>query len=193
LLDRSPSGSPTPNERPHLNASLSASSFAAWYWLKSELQMFCPAEGLHTGGSKAELMQRVSRHLDGELAPLPLKRQPRKTALPAELNTHTIIQAGWPLSHGLRDFFISQVGDAFRFNQALRELFQHPKGQTLGQAIDLYLQTRHQQKPIGAQFQFNQHMRDHFAQHPGATRAQALKAWREKRQTAGSLSQTGEE
>ncbi len=183
---------PAPNERPPLNASLSASSFAAWYWLKSELQAFCRAEGLPTGGSKAELLQRVGRHLGAELAPLPFKRQSRKTALSAELNIHAIIQAGWPLSHGLRDFFISQVGDAFRFNQALRDLFQNPQGQTLGQAVDLYLQTRHQQKQIGAQFQFNQHMRDHFAKHPGATRAQALQAWREKRQTAGSLSQTGE-
>ena len=61
---------PAPNERPPLNASLSASSFAAWYWLKSELQAFCRAEGLHTGGGKAELMQRVGRYLGAELAPL---------------------------------------------------------------------------------------------------------------------------
>jgi hypothetical protein len=187
LLNRSTSGSPAPGDRPPLNSSIGASSFAAWYWLKSELQMFCRAEGLHTGGSKAELMQRVSSHLGGELAPLPVKRQSRKTAMPADLNIHTTIQAGWPLSHGLRDFFISQVGDAFRFNQALRDLFQNPQGQTLRQAVALYLQTRDQSLPIGAQFQFNQHMRDYFAQHPGATRAHALQAWREKRQTAGSL------
>ena len=129
------------------------------------MQAFFRTEGLPTGGSKAELKQRVDKHLGGELVALPVKRQSRKKALPNELNTHTIIQAGWQLSHGLRDFFISQVGDAFRFNQAMRDLFQKPQGQTLGQAVDLYLQTRHQQRPVGAQFQFNQHMRDHFEQH----------------------------
>ena len=176
-----------PKARPALDSTLSASKFSAWYWLKAELQTYCRAQGLPMGGSKADLAQRVGAHLGGTLASIAVQGNLPKAKLPEALHLHTVIQPGWALSHGLRRFFVSQVGEAFRFNQPLRALFQNPQGQTLGQAVDLYLQIRHQRRPIGAQFQFNQHMRDYFAQHPDATRDQALRAWREKRETAGSL------
>lgn len=176
-----------PTLRPALDATLSASKFAEWYWLKAELQTYCRAQGLPADGSKADLAQRIGAHLGGTAAPIAAQGKAPRAKLPEALHPHTVIQAGWPLSHGLRRFFVSQVGDAFRFNQPLRSLFQNPQGQTLGQAVDLYLQTRDQRLPIGAQFQFNQHMRDYFDQHPGATRGQALQAWRDKRETAGRL------
>lgn len=176
-----------PTARPALEPTLSATSFAAWYWLKTELQAFCRAQGLAVGGSKDALARRIGAHLGGAVAPAVAQGKAPRAKLPEPLHLHTVIQPGWALSHGLRRFFVSQVGEAFRFNQPLRALFQNPQGQTLGQAVDLYLQTRHQHRPIGAQFQFNQHMRDYFAQHPDATRDQALRAWREKWETAGSL------
>lgn len=157
-----------PKARPAPVFNLSASKFAAWYQLKAELQAFCRAHGLPMGGTVARIAAQ------GKLP---------RAKLPEALHPHTVMQPRWPLSHGLSRFFVNHVGKAFRFNQPLRALFQNPQGQTLGQAVDLYLQTRHQRRPIGAQFQFNQHMRDYFAQHPDATRGQVLLALREKRET----------
>lgn len=83
---------------------------------------------------------------------------------------------------------MAHTSPAFRFNQALRDLFKHPEGRTLGQALAVYQDSCAQGvTPIQRQFQFNQHIRDHFAQHPGATRAQALQAWQAKRQTPQAL------
>ena len=58
--------------RPALSPELGADEFAAWYWLKHELQAFCRQQGWPASGSKAELMQRVqaayeSHRQDGQL------------------------------------------------------------------------------------------------------------------------------
>jgi hypothetical protein len=83
---------------------------------------------------------------------------------------------------------VAHTSPAFRFNQALRELFKNPQGQTLAQALAVYRSSLEQgPAPIQRQFQFNQHIRDYFAQHPDATRAQALQAWQAKRQTPQAL------
>jgi len=85
-------------------------------------------------------------------------------------------------------FFVTHTAQGFHFNQALRDLFKNPQGQTLAQALDVYRNSLKQGAlPIQRQFQYNQHLRDYFEQHPGATRAQALQAWKHKRQTRDAL------
>ena len=173
--------------RPSLHPQLAPHTFAAWYWLKAELQAYCRAQGMSAGGSKAELMQRISAHLAGTPVPTAAPHKTPRAALPSTLSLNTNLQSGWPLNQALREFFVAHLGMPFRFNQALRDLFKNPQGQTLADAVALYRQTHAQTRSISGQFQFNQHMRDHFAQHPGATREQALQAWRDKRQAAGAL------
>jgi hypothetical protein len=108
--------------------------------------------------------------------------------MPQSLTPDTVIGPGWRLNEALRAFFVAHTNPAFRFNQALRDLFKNPQGQTLAQAVAVYQTSLTKgPSPIQRQFQFNQHIRDYFEQHPGATRAQALQAWQDKRQTAQAL------
>lgn len=176
--------------RPVLTPHLPAEVFSAWYWLKKELQDFCSAQNWPTGGSKQDLTARVLAGLSGH--PLPTQRvsahQTAHGAMPDNLTPQTVIGPGWRLNAALRAFFVAHTSPAFRFNQALRDLFKNPEGRTLAQALALYQASCMQgAAPIQRQFQFNQHIRDYFAQHPGATRAQALQAWHAKRQTPQAL------
>lgn len=173
--------------RPLLTPDLTAETFSAWYWLKKELQDFCSAQNWPTGGSKQDLTARVLAGLSGQ--PLPdTASKAAKGAMPDSLTPQTVIGPGWRLNAALRGFFVAHTSPAFRFNQALRELFKNPQGQTLAQALAVYRSSLEQgPAPIQRQFQFNQHIRDYFAQHPDATRTQALQAWQAKRQTAQAL------
>lgn len=177
-------------KRPPLNPALTPEDFRAWYWLKKELQAFCSAQALPTSGSKEDLQARVLAHLSGEPLPSSLKihttasPSTRRSPMPQSLTPDTVIGSGWRLNEALRTFFVAHTNPAFRFNQALRDLFKNPQGQTLALALAVYQNSLVQGPlPIQRQFQFNQHIRDYFEQHPGATRAQALQAWKDKRQT----------
>ncbi len=177
----------SPMNRPLLTPNLAAETFSAWYWLKKELQDFCSSQNWPTGGSKQELTARVLAGLSGQ--PLPnMASKAAMVAIPANLTPQTVIGPGWRLNVALRGFFVAHTSPAFRFNQALRDLFKNPEGRTLAQALVVYQKSLEQgPAPIQPQFQFNQHIRDYFAQHPGATRAKALQAWQAKRQTAQAL------
>ncbi len=174
-------------KRPLLKPDLPPETFGAWYWLKKELQDFCSAQNWPTGGSKQDLTARVLAGLSGRPLPAFSATVP-KGAMPASLTPQTVIGPGWRLNGALRGFFVAHTSPAFRFNQALRDLFKNPQGKTLAQALAVYRSSLEQgPTPIQRQFQFNQHIRDYFAQHPGATRAQALQAWQSKRQTPQAL------
>ena len=167
--------------------ALSAENFRDWYWLKTELQSYCRTQGLPTSGSKEDLTLRVQAHLSGHALPPMAHKRPRRD-MPTQLTPETVIEPGWRLNDALRAFFVAHTGRGFRFNQALRDLFKNPQGQTLAQALVMYAQSCEGRTVlIQRQFQFNQHIRDFFAQHPTATRAQALDAWQKKRETAQAL------
>jgi hypothetical protein len=120
--------------RPLLTPDLTAEAFTAWYWLKKELQDFCSAQNWPTGGSKQDLKARVLAGLSGQ--PLPdTASKAAKGAMPDSLTPQTVIGPGWRLNAALRGFFVAHTSPAFRFNQALRELFKNPQGQTLAQAL----------------------------------------------------------
>lgn len=187
--------------RPALTRKLGADEFAAFYWLKNELQTFCRKQGWPANGSKAELMQRVHRMLNGDNGAL---EQPQPSAtpgpsstprnrattssMPSPLELSTRVTPGWRLNSSLRAFFVQEIGQNFRFNQALRDFFKDPQNRTLGDAVALFNEAKQAPKPaIGGQFQFNQHVRSYFAEHPGASRSEMLQAWKERRQTAQAL------
>lgn len=173
--------------RPLLTPDLPPETFSAWYWLKKELQDFCSAQHWPTGGSKQDLTARVMAGLSGRPFPAWSAEVP-KGIMPDSLTLQTVIGPGWRLNDALRGFFVAHTSPTFRFNQAMRDLFKHPEGRTLGQALAVYQAScMLDAAPIQRQFQFNQHIRDYFEQHPGATRAQALQAWQAKRQTPDAL------
>ena len=49
--------------RPQLTADLEPVTFAAWYWLKSELIAFCRTAGLGSTGDKRTVQARIEQHL----------------------------------------------------------------------------------------------------------------------------------
>lgn len=169
--------------RPPLSLSITPDEFGRWYWLKSELRVFCRSLGLPTGGSKDDLSARIVAALSGRK----VRRQPRSSpaapaAMPTRFTPTTVIGKVWRCTADLRRYFESVHGKGFRFSAAIREIIRHGEGKTLADASAAYEASKGQPtKRIGKQFQFNQHMRDHHAQHPGSSHQQAIDAWKAKR------------
>ena len=90
--------------RPELTRELSESEFRAWYWLKSELAIFCRREDLSATGSKQALADRIAAHLSSR--PLPATPPGRKTAgsMPTRFTMETVIEDGWRCTRDLREF-----------------------------------------------------------------------------------------
>lgn len=170
--------------KPELDRSMKASEFRAWYWLREELARFCRTEGLPANGSKQELSARIDASLSGRPLPLSQKRTRKTAPMPDRFELSSVIGEGWHCSQKLRDFFERHCGKSFRFNETLRRLIAEGAGETLADAVALYVKnSRTQNEPaeIGEQFEYNRHFRDYFSTHPNATREEAIAAWKKKR------------
>lgn len=173
--------------RPPLSSALSAHEFRQWYWLKSELQSFCRANGLLSGGSKEAIAARIDAHLSGAPIPPDTKARSVSTVMPDPLTAATRIGPGWRLTRALRQYFEQVHGPGFAFNQALRQFIASGAGRTLAEASECYRASLCQHKPaIGRQFEYNRHTRAFFANNPGATREQALASWWARRARRGA-------
>lgn len=174
--------------RPQLSRNLRVEDFNGWYWLKADLQAFCREQALPASGSKEELQARVRAWLGGGVLPPVSRTKVQKPIRPELLGPATVIGPGWKLDSTLRAFFIAHAGPSFRFNQALRDLFRNPAGETMADALRLYQDTKDAPSPeIGRQFQYNRHMRDYFRANPDGNRAEAIRLWKEKRLQADAL------
>lgn len=95
--------------RPPLSASLSATEFARWYRLKTELAAFCRAQRLPVAGSKQELAGRIVAYLAGRPAPRPSPARKRTGPMPRRFTPSSVIGADWRCNQALRAFFDAHV------------------------------------------------------------------------------------
>jgi len=121
-------------QRPVLELGIDAKDFLAFYWLKGELAEFCRANGLPTGGSKADLTERIAHFLrTGELL-LPEKRPKLKSdgQVPTLDTVITVDYRSNPIN---RAFFEEVIGKHFHFSTAFQRYFKENVGKTFGDAV----------------------------------------------------------
>ncbi len=172
--------------RPILNAQISAADFRAFYWLKSELVVFCQKYGLSTAGSKAAITERIVVYLaTGEMRRTRVKQRARNGKMPAQFSRDTGIGPNWRCSQELRAFFVAEIGPQFHFNGVMRDFIkQDGVGKTLQDAIDACHQEKRKPRAeteIASQFEYNRHVREFFKENPGKTLQDAIAAWYEKK------------
>lgn len=171
-------------KRPSLSKNLSESDFLKWYWLKSELALFCKESGLPTSGAKLQLLQRVAAHLSGRPQVKTVAPKKKADTMPMVFDTNTMIGEGWRFTKRLRDFFESECGKGFRFNGAVRNFIATGAGKSLEEALVAYRKSLLEPpRDIGIQFEFNRHMREFKESNPNASHIEAVSAWWEKRGT----------
>jgi hypothetical protein len=123
--------------RPQLKLGLSVEEFRRWYWLKSELLVFCQTEGLTCAGPKPDLAARIDAYLRGAAQPS-VNRVSRKGVMPRYFTEQTVIGEGWRCGPSLGQFFRGNCGKNFRFNAAIRNFIHTQAGPTLAEAIACY-------------------------------------------------------
>ena len=155
--------------RPNLTATLSKETFQQFYWEKKELTAFCQEKGIPSSGLKLELTERITHYLTtGEI----LKTENKMRI--GTWDSHAPITATTPVINykndaKTRDFFISQLGENFRFNTYLRAFAKSPPQDkiTYGDLVIGWKKTEAEKKEpghqtkIGKQFEFNQFTRDY--------------------------------
>ena len=172
--------------RPRLSRSLKASEFLRWYWLKSELQIFCRKLEVSTSGVKTDLQKRIVAVLNGRRVPRAVKGIERGGSMPERFTPKTVIGSGWRCTKSLREHFVTVHGSGFVFNAALRDFLASGKGKTLAAASAVYESTRGKPaRSISRQFEYNRHIREFHAHNPGATHREAVEAWWAKRSKRG--------
>lgn len=168
-------------DRPPLNKNTKLDDYFAFYWLKEELLQFCRQHQLQTSGSKAELSQRVAAFISGK--PIPKAKKTSKIgSMPGTFSRSTVVGVNWRCSQNLRQFFISEIGPGFHFDETMRSLIHQGSGKTLGEIIRIWEESR--QKPkgkpqIAPQFEYNRYIREYFQLHAQADFKDAVRAWNE--------------
>jgi len=168
--------------RPEIITLKRSEDLRRWYWLKSELIALARHLGIHTGGGKDDLTERIAAKLDGKTLTPTKAPRPSGPQLTGTLKRTTVIPSGQRLTQTLRDFFASELGPDFRFDGHMRQFMAQGAGKTLGEALEHWKATRNAPpSDIGAQFELNRFTRQWFKNHPDGSRQEMLTAWEEYR------------
>lgn len=182
--------------RPPLTKSISLEDFQNYYWLKTELQIFCREHDLRASGSKIEISGRISHYLaTGKILKNSSHQKGSKTSLSyKDLSLQTIITENHRCSEEVRTFFKEKIGANFRFTVALQKFFKENIGKTYEDAITFWYEENERKKDpsykttIGTQFEYNRFTRDFFEDpnNKGKSKADAIAAWNEIKTKPGS-------
>ncbi|RWS41824.1 cytoplasmic protein [Bacillus mycoides] len=182
--------------RPPLTKSISLEDFQNYYWLKTELQIFCREHDLPASGSKIEISGRISHYLaTDKILKNSFHQKGSKTSLSyKDLSLQTIITENHRCSEEVRTFFKEKIGASFRFTVALQKFFKENIGKTYEDAITFWYEENERKKDpsykttIGTQFEYNRFTRDFFEDpnNKGKSKADAIAAWNEMKAKPGS-------
>lgn len=190
--------------RPVLSGEMSVEEFRNYYFLKEELVRFCREKGLSTGGSKAELTERVARFLgglpgddgiavcgrsSGRRVSQNGALRPRAASRDEFLSEESVIEDGFVCSERHRAFFREKIGAGFRFVVPFQRWLRANAGRTYGEAIEAYreiMRVGGSSSEIGEQFEYNRYVRDFFADNRGKYGLrEAIICWKYKRDLPG--------
>jgi len=180
--------------RPDLNKEININDFKDYYWLKSELMIFCREVGISSSGGKIEIANRIAEYL--ETGKVTKKAATKKTKLPKAtqpITNETIIGIEYRTYKEKKEFLKSAIGNHFHFTIHLLDYFKKNTGKrTYG---DLVKEWYHEQelqkdpnfvKEIAPQFEYNTYIRDFMKDNPNKTRNDAIKYWKIKKSKPGN-------
>ena len=176
------------DKRPKLTRSVSEDEFMRFYWLKSELQLFCREQGLSPSGSKFEILDRIQCFLRTGSSPIESakpKIKKQNSVMPKWFQLSDLLPQGFKCSREMRNFFVEQVGESFHFSVALQQYIKSTPALTFQGVIDHWKYLNEQKKTglfkteIGPQFEYNQFTRDFFSDpvNQGKTQKDCIDAW----------------
>jgi hypothetical protein len=116
------------DKRPELTRKLSSQGFREYYYLKSELMVFCRKEQMSASGSKVELADRIEAYLRTGKRTAAAKPIAGKSSGCPEISPVSVIEENFRCSERHRDFFKSAIGGSFKFNA----------GKTYADAVSAY-------------------------------------------------------
>lgn len=155
------------DKRANLNKNLDDGTFRNCYYLKEELVKFCRENNLPTGGSKAELTERIAIYLkSGRICETKTLNQSKMSNVCAvqvlndkdkneiraaraavkskasveNIDDDTLIEENFVCSQKHREFFESRIGKGFSFNVRFQKWLKTNAGKTYKDAIEAYSQ-----------------------------------------------------
>ncbi len=158
-----------------------------FYWLKTELIECCQKHKLSAHGAKSDLTRRILTFLTTgtKTKHLSVKKTGRKDSL-NQITKQTLV-SNYNNDAKTRSFFVSQLGNKFKFNSYLRQFSNEanikPK-MTYGDLVDgwiLFEEKRRNAKTrkiIPKQFEHNQFIKDYFSNEENGTLKKAINAWK---------------
>ena len=182
--------------RPELSKSLTAETFAEYYWLKAELVSFCRDAGINTSGGKIDISNRIIKFLEtGSVQKKSRSKGNRSTSKfdwnNADLTTNSLITDNYKNTENVRAFFARQIGNHFKFNTTFMSWMKSNAGRTLGDAVNEWGRIHELKKSakykseIAPQFEYNTYIREFHSANPGLSSKDAIKCWKIKRNRPG--------
>lgn len=174
--------------RPTLNNSLNAEDFKQFYWLKSELIVFCQANKLKSSGSKEQLNQRIAYFLKTGQA---LKESGKELSQEysvdyTKLSLQSKIGPNYKTTREIRNYFESLYGKSFKISVALQDYCRQNPDKTFADALLYAKEYKKTKTEIAPQFEYNTYIRDFMANNKDKSLAQAIKCWKYKKSLKGS-------
>jgi hypothetical protein len=171
--------------RPSLLTVTKVATFRQYYWEKKALLAFCRQHGLPTSGGKLELEERITDYLTSGtvVAALPRVRVQQYDADGGLTSATPVVY--YKNCAKTRAFFVSHLGDGFRFNHYLRAFAKHKQDGrlTYGDLLAGYRASLRQKQPaIAPQFAFNQFQRDYHRAYPTRSIGDCRRAWKQLKQ-----------
>lgn len=179
-----------PNQtRPSISTITTGAELRRWYWLKSELTEAARQSGLKVSGAKFTILDRIAHFLDTGERDLPRAPRPKRSKSfdwhSAPLSNDTLITQDYRNTQNVRRYFISEVGNGFKFNIAFMEWINSNTGKSLGDAVNVFIAQKLAAKDtpsvIKPHNQFNQYTRDFMADNPASSLNEVRRVWELKR------------
>ncbi len=168
-----------------------SNEFLDKYWLKEDLIKICEENNLPKYGSKQDLLDYIACLIDNKPVIKKENKREHKSTI-HEITPDNIIDKYYSNDENHRRFFISQIGESFKYNVRFMNWMKENKGKkTYKEAIDEWKRISEERKNgyktvIGNQFEYNQYTRDFFENNHGRSKEECIKCWNYKKSKAGS-------
>jgi hypothetical protein len=149
--------------------------FLEKYWLKEELIEICEEYQLPKTGSKQILLEYIAKYIDNKKV-IKKKIEPRLKSTIKNITINMIIDNNYSNDENHRKFFLSQLGNGFKYNVTFMNWMKENKGKkTYKEAMiewtKIYEDKKNGNKrEIGKQFEYNQYTRDFFESNNARTK-----------------------
>lgn len=178
------------DKRRNLDITIDEYNFRNGYYLKEELVEFCKENSLPTGGSKAELTERIAIFLKtGEVCARNTSSKKKASIGSESIDECSLIEDNFVCSQKHRVFFENKIGKSFSFNVRFQKWLKANAGKTYKDAIEAYKQIAKDNKEnkatIDSQFEYNRYIRDFFEDNHDKGLKDAIVCWKYKKSVQG--------